>query len=135
MTLKELNQAFWLQQEINGISRQLDEMRERASSIPSAGFDNMPHGNRPRISRTERQAIEIAELENRLNEQKAAREDALARITEYINALQDAKLRYFCRLRFLNGLSWEEISQQINDRCTGSAVRKYVTRYLPMDRE
>ena len=44
MTLKELNQAFWLQQEIAGLSRQLEEMRERASTIPSAGFDNMPHG-------------------------------------------------------------------------------------------
>ena len=42
MTLKELNQAFWLQQEIAGLSRQLEEMRERASTIPSAGFDNMP---------------------------------------------------------------------------------------------
>lgn len=135
MTLKELNQAFWLQQEITGLSRQLDEMREHAGSISSAGFDNMPHGSGPKTSRTERQAVEIIELESRLNEQKAAREDALARITQYIDSLQDAKLRYFCRLRFLNGLSWEEISRQLNDRCTGGAVRKYVTRYLPLDSE
>lgn len=75
MTLKELNQAFWLQQEIAGLSRQLEEMRERASTIPSAGFDNMPHGSGPKISRTEKQAVEIVELESRLNEQKAAKAD------------------------------------------------------------
>ena len=72
MTLKELNQAFWLQQEIAGLSRQLEEMRERASTIPSAGFDNMPHGSGPKISRTEKQVVEIVELESRLNEQKTA---------------------------------------------------------------
>lgn len=128
MTLKELNQAFWLQQEIAGLSRQLEEMRERASTIPSAGFDNMPHGSGPKISRTEKQAVEIVE-------QKAAKEDALARIAEYIDSLEDAKLRYFCRLRFLKGQSWKEISHGMNYRFTDSAVRKYVTRYLPLDRE
>ena len=102
MTLKELNQAFWLQQEIAGLSRQLEEMRE---------------------------------LESRLNEQKAAKADALARITEYIDSLEDAKLRYFCRLRFLKGQSWKEISYGMNYRFTDSAVRKYVMRYLPLDRE
>ena len=135
MTLKELNQAFWLQQEIAGLSRQLEEMRERASTIPSAGFDNMPHGSGPKISRTEKQAVEIVELESRLNEQKAAKEDALARIAEYIDSLEDAKLRYFCRLRFLKGQSWKEISYGMNYRFTDSAVRKYVMRYLPLDRE
>ena len=110
-------------------------MRERASTIPSAGFDNMPHGSGPKISRTEKQAVEIVELESCLNEQKAAKEDALARITEYIDSLEDAKLRYFCRLRFLKGQSWKEISHGMNYRFTDSAVRKYVTRYLPLDRE
>ena len=95
----------------------------------------MPHGSGPKISRTEKQAVEIVELESRLNEQKAAKADALARITEYIDSLEDAKLRYFCRLRFLKGQSWKEISYGMNYRFTDSAVRKYVMRYLPLDRE
>lgn len=136
MTLKELNQAFWLQQEIAGLSRQLEEMRERASTIPSAGFDNMPHGSGPKI-RPDGEASRGDRRTGKPSERAKSRQSGMRwpRITEYIDSLEDAKLRYFCRLRFLKGQSWKEISYGMNYRFTDSAVRKYVMRYLPLDRE
>jgi hypothetical protein len=131
MTVKELSQAFWYQQEIKNNQQRLREMWERAASIHSPSDLKPPvRGGGSQISTVERAATEIADLEATIAEEIRKEEQAVLRIMRYIDALPDGKARCLCRARFLDGKSWECVAESSGYVVTAMAARKYVLRYV-----
>ena len=53
MTVKELSQLYWLNQEIPRDEQRIAELREKAQAAPSPDMSGMPHGSGANTSRTE----------------------------------------------------------------------------------
>lgn len=157
MTVKELSQLYWLNREIELDQQRLDNLdieiakdeeqlarlELEASSPSGPNYDGMPkspsYGNK-----LENAVTRIIELQEILTHKKALRSDCamtiqakqLLCLTErnklerYINDLPDSLLRLIFTYRFVNGLTWYQVSEHIGMRTTEDSVKKMCYRYL-----
>lgn len=157
MTVKELSQLYWLNREIELDQQRLDNLdieiakdeeqlarlELEASSPSGPNYDGMPkspsYGNK-----LENAVARIIELQEILTHKKALRSDCamtiqakqLLCLTErnklerYINDLPDSLLRLIFTYRFVNGLTWYQVSEHIGMRTTEDSVKKMCYRYL-----
>lgn len=157
MTVKELSQLYWLNREIEldqqrlesldveiaKDEEQLARLEFEASSPSGPNYDGMPkshsYGNK-----LENAVVRIVELQEILTRKKALRADCamtiqakqLLCLTErnklerYINDLPDSLLRLIFTYRFVNGLTWYQVSEHIGMRTTEDSVKKMCYRYL-----
>lgn len=128
MTLRELSQLYWLRKEITVNQRRLDELRGRAASIPAGVGDGIPRGSgehRP----VEELAVEIADLCAliRIRQRQCVREKI--RLERYIAGIEDSLTRQIFRLRFVDGLRWEEVAARIGG-VSEHSVKKTCYRHL-----
>ena len=80
---------------------------------------------------------ELKELLRRLGIQKAQLERAEAKVTEnvkaaedFIQGVTDSRMRRLLRYRYLDGLSWPDVSIRMGGRHTAESCRKSVERFL-----
>lgn len=80
---------------------------------------------------------ELKELHKRLVIQKAQMEQAEAKITgniqaveEFIQSVTDSRIRRLLRYRYLDGLGWTEVAIRMGGRHTAESCRKSVERFL-----
>ena len=157
MTVKELSQLYWLNREIESdrerlasldeeIKRdeaQLSSLEEQASSPSGPNYDGMPkspsYGNR-----LENMVINIIELQKIIERKKALRSDCAMtiqakqilclternKLERYIADLPDSLIRMIFTFRFINGLTWAQVSEHIGMRTTEDSVKKMCYRYL-----
>lgn len=157
MTVKELSQLYWLNREIELDQQRLESLDVEiakdeeqlarlefdASSPSGPNYDGMPkspsYGNK-----LENAVVRIVELQEILTRKKALRADCamtiqakqLLCLTErnklerYINDLPDSLLRLIFTYRFVNGLTWYQVSEHIGMRTTEDSVKKMCYRYL-----
>lgn len=157
MTVKELSQLYWLNREIEADQERLANLDEeikrdeehladlelQASSPSSPNFDGMPkspsYGNK-----LENAVYRIIELQDVINHKKALRSDCATtihakqilclternKLERYIAELPDSLLRLIFTYRFINGLTWAQVSEHIGVRTTEDSVKKICYRYL-----
>lgn len=138
MTLKDLSEYRHALDALDRKSEYRAEIYARAISPAGAKLTGMPGGSGPKVSSTERYAEQLALLDEEI---QRLRKDAVqkhASITQYISNIKDGRTRYMFTLRFIDGLSWAAVADEIN-RCSekdsyhdisGDAVRVFVKRYL-----
>lgn len=157
MTVKELSQLYWLNREIESDQErlasldaeirkdeeQLASLEVKASSPSGPNYDGMPksptYGNP-----LENTVIRIIELKNIIERKKALRSDCAMtiqakqilclternKLERYIADLPDSLLRMIFTFRFINGLTWAQVSEHIGVRTTEDSVKKMCYRYL-----
>ena len=157
MTLKELSQLYYLNREIEmdqvrldnldaeikGDEEQLAELERIASSPSSPNYDGMPkspsYGNK-----IENAVARIWDLEASIKRKKALRSDIAMtiqakqilclternKLERYIADIPDSLLRLIFTYRFINGLTWSQVSYSIGVRTTEESVKKMCYRYL-----
>lgn len=157
MTLEELSQLYYLNREIEMNRERLtkldveikeDEERlaelERSASSPSSpNYDGMPkstgYGNK-----IESAVIKIQGVEERIKHKKALRGDIAKTIRDkqnlclverdklerYIAELPTSLLRMIFTYRFVEGLTWGQVSASIGVRTTEDGVKKMCYRHL-----
>lgn len=158
MTVKELSKLYWLNREIEADKarlaeldqqierdeRRLLELEESATSVSALNYDDMPKSPSLGVSQVERAAIELADLRAYIADQKALRQAAadtirakqimcLAernRLETYIAGIPDTLIRLILTYRFINGLSWFQVSEHIGMRTTEDSVKKQCYRFL-----
>lgn len=157
MTVKELSQLYWLNREIEADQERLEsldiEIRRdedqlasleiKASSPSEHNYDGMPKS--PAYSNPlEDTVIRIIELKNIIERKKALRSDCATtiqakqilclternKLERYIADLPDSLLRMIFTFRFVNGLTWAQVSEHIGARTTEDSVKKMCYRYL-----
>jgi hypothetical protein len=128
MTKKELSQLYYLNREIEQLQIRLAELECLATSC-SVKITGMPRasGISDKLSKY---VAEIADLKSLLdlNIKKCFYE--LNRLNRYIQSVGDSEMRMILALRYVNGLSWEQVAASISVYATGDSVRKMHDRFL-----
>ena len=162
MTLKELSQLYWLNREIELDQKRLevldmeiqkDEERlsflESTLSVPScSNYDDMPK-NIGFENKLENDVVRIIDQRESVKQKKNARSNIAATIREkqtrclternrlerYISGISDSLLRLIFTFRFINGLTWAQVSEHIGMHTTEDSVKKLCYRYLKYEKE
>lgn len=132
MTIKELSQLYHLKKEITELGERLYKLKTEAYAASSANLSGMPAptGN---TSKTERYAIEIAALEDMISDRQDRCIDELFKLEQWINMIDDSRLRLIFTYRFVNRLSWVQVAFRIGGYETEDSVKKACYRYLKED--
>ena len=157
MTVKELSQLYWLNREIEADKRRLEELdieikrdeeqlariETKATSASGTKYDGMPkapsYGNR-----LESTVVELVAMQDAISRKKALRSDcAMAiqakqilclternRLERYISNLPDSLLRMVFTYRFVNGMTWAQVSEAVGMKTTEDSVKKLCYRFL-----
>ncbi|MFV0441759.1 MAG: hypothetical protein ACK5LV_10795 [Lachnospirales bacterium] len=127
MTKKELSQLYWLNKEIVEQQRRLDELECLATSCTS-NITGMPKSQGV-VDKISKYAAEIGDLKSLLdlNIKKCFYE--LNRLNRYIESVEDSQMRMILSLRYVNGLSWDQIAFSIGGN-TGDSIRMAHNRFL-----
>jgi len=123
MTKKELSQLYYLNREIKEQQRRLAEVETVATSC-MATITGLPRSNNISDKLAEH-AIEIADLKALLdlNLKKCFYE--LNRLNRYIQSVDDSQMRLILSLRYINGLSWQQIAFSIGETDESYPRRKH----------
>lgn len=127
MTKKELSQLYYLNREIEQDKQRLREL-EAAATNANSKITGIPHaaGTSDKTSL----AAEIAYLRGVTEAKIQQLYYEYRRLIDYINGIDDSCIRQILSLRFINGLSWRQISFSVGDGNTADSVRKACERFL-----
>lgn len=131
MTLQELNILFEKRKALKENMETLAHLRS-ASAVSSPAPTGMPHttGIKDRVSDL---AIEIVELEKRIDRQKEEIEKLEVQVIPFIDGIEIDQTRLIFRLRFLHAMSWAEVADAIGGKNTEDGVKRICYRYLALE--
>jgi len=123
MTKKDLSQLYWLNREIEEQQRRLDELEALATSCTSR-ITGMPR-SKGLVDKLAIYSAEIADLKGLidLNIKKCFYE--LNRLNRYINGIEDSQMRMILSLRYINGMTWQQIAFSIGEHDEQYPRRKH----------
>lgn len=127
MTLQELSQLYYLNREIEHEKKRLKEL-EAAATDTSTKITGLPHVGG--VSDKTAIAAQIAECRVILEARIAQSAVEYNRLMRYINGISDSLTRQIFTLRFVNGLSWNQVALHVGGGNTGDGVRKHTMRFL-----
>ena len=132
MTKKELSQLYYLRKEIKEQQKRLSELEALATNC-TAKITGLPNGNGV-SDKIANYATEIADLKSLLdlNLKKCFYE--LNRLDRFISSVNDSEMRIILTLRYSQGLSWQQIAQNMGVLGDGSTERKKHNRFLKLSR-
>lgn len=115
MTIKEfLNQAFQLDQLIKSKQEELQELRERANSIPIPDWTIERVQGGERSDRVAKTAAAIVDLERELQDDLDSYIQVKSEIHRVIEAVEKPKLKLILQMRYANYKKWEEIQDALD---------------------
>ena len=131
MTMKDLEELFYLEKLIQHEKEQLEELRS-AAGLKSPVLTDMPHapGAKDRIGEI---VPKIVDQTTEIEEHIRQHEELRASIIRFINGIPNARINLIFRLRFIDKKHWEEIADFIGGNETGESARKAATRYLELE--
>ena len=128
MTLKELSQLYYLNREIEMDQRRLEELRTKAEST-AAPFSDMPRSPNTE-NKLERYVADMVDLSMIIATKQQRCIHERNRLERYIQDIDDSLTRQIFTLRFINGLSWEQVAAHIGGGNTDKRVSKICYRHL-----
>ena len=130
LTKKELSELYWLNREIEEEQRKLDEL-EAAATNCTAKITGLPHvaGTHDKIGDL---SILIAEQRELIKSKIERSKKEYERLNSYIESVSNSQMRMILSLRYVNGLSWKQIADNIGVGNTADAIRKKHDRFLKL---
>ena len=117
MTIRDLSQYHNIKVEIDQIKLNIKELE--ATVIGSSKITGIPTSHNNNTSSTERIGIKLAQLKTKLSDKTEELLDEAKKVEDFLETVEDADIRIIIRERFLNGKTWNEVSQTIiADRST-----------------
>lgn len=141
MRKEQLAQIFDLQKEIVEIQADIQKKEKAIEKMEKdgpvvdkvkGGFGGIEHftirgipipGYQRKINLLRANLIALSSLECRLLEKKNE-------IEQFIANIDDSHARRIVRLRFLEGMSWDQVACKVGGGNSEDSVRKYLDRYL-----
>lgn len=120
MNEKELSQLRFLNKEIEQEKKRLAELEAAAAGV-SVNIKGLPHIG---------MAAEIADCKAVIEAKVQACIAEYNRINRYIASIDNSSMRQVLTLRFVDGLSWNQVACGIGGRNTADSVRKACERFL-----
>ncbi len=132
-----------LQEEIRDIRRRAESARRQMERLETEGtvldavkgtrqdgtfgsirIEGFPYADYEKRRRSlQSYLLKLAEMEEKLLELTNQAE-------EYINSIEDSRMRRIVQYRILDGLSWYEVADRIGGRATSEGCRKYFDRFF-----
>lgn len=119
MTKNELSQLYYLNREIEQISRRMASLRYRVKFIKS-------YTNGKCDDAIEKEAEKLTDV---LISQQQKCFDEQRRLENFINTVESSEMRSILAYRYINGLSWQQVAFSIGEH-DESYVRKKHDAYL-----
>ena len=126
--MKNLNKLYFLKIEINELKLEIDGLSE----LNSSKANGMPHSSG--ISDpTAQYFLKKQKLIEKLNKKLEKYIEELTRIENFIDIIEEPEIRIIARMRFIDNLSWKEISKKIHlDR---TVCYRKIKKYLEIKNE
>lgn len=128
MTVRELQELFYLDRLIDREQERLDELRE-AADVKSPALTDMPRspGAKDKLGDIVPQIVDQeAEIEANLRLYVETRE----RLLNYINTLPNARIKLIMILRFIRQKTWQEVAEELGGKETEYSVKQACYRFL-----
>jgi len=126
-------------------NKRLQDIRDTIDSIKSQLGGNGTHVKGDHSDATSNAALHLIKASDKLNsrlvlmnkllaEIEGKREESVAeeiQLTQYINSIEDLRLRVMLSLRFVDGLSWGKVAERVghdSEPATAASVRMYCFR-------
>lgn len=137
MTKNELGQLRDLRKEIRELDVKVEKMQEqRAGKVMDRVHASMPEF--PYVYTTKtitgadekggKRRRELTENELLLLKRRQQAVETEYRISQYINSINDSRIRRIISLRYEEGLSWDKVAANMN--CDRTYPEKLLTKYL-----
>ena len=126
MTKRELSQLYWLNREIRQDQERLRELEEAAEAIVPRYGEGVRSGPRDRVGDLALLICEQRMLIERKRQRACQEQNRLCR---YVSGIEDSLMRQIIALRYLDGLSWNQVAQRIGG-VTEDSVRMAHNRFL-----
>ncbi len=127
MTIQELSQLYHLNREIEQEKRRLQEL-EAAATDTAVKISGLPHVGG--ISDKTAIAAQIADCRGVVEAKIQRSMVEYNRLNRYIANVPDSLTRQIMALRFVNGMSWNQVAMRVGGGNTADGVRMLVNRYL-----
>lgn len=128
MTIKELYNLYYIEQEIKEYELKIIELRELATNI-SPNYNGMPGTTTvsDKVGNTVTAIVEYTQMLEKAIQEKI---EQSIKINAYILAIEDPQLRQIMFLRFVKRLSWQAVANRIGGGNTANGVRMRCNRYV-----
>lgn len=123
MTKKELSQLYWLNREIERDKERLREL-ESAAQPGAQKITGMPSGAGV-ADKIGNYAAEIADLKGIIDANISRCFYELNRLNRYIASVDDSQMRLILSLRYVNGLSWQQVAFSMGETDESYPRRKH----------
>lgn len=116
MTKKELSQLYYLNREIEQLTKQLKDLQQKQK------IQGLPYID------TEDIQIEDCKIALKTKQKMAMQEYNC--LVKYIDKIDDSLSRQIIGLRYISGLSWKQVAFHVGGGNTPDSVRKVHDRFL-----
>lgn len=138
MRKEELEQLNDLRKEISELEAAIDKIKQqktecvmdkvRASGSEFPYIDGFKKISGTNMAAVNKKRERIRKKEKILDERRQRAEEAEIRIMEYINSVQDSRVRRIMQYRYVEGFTWERIASIMNyDK---SYPQRLISKYL-----
>lgn len=127
MTIKELSRLYTLNKEIEQDKHKLTELTTSATDT-SVKITGLPHING--ISNKTALACDIADIKATVEAKIQLSIVEYNKLNRYIASVDDSLIRQIIALRFVKGLKWRDVAQNIGGGNSESSVQMALNRYL-----
>lgn len=134
MNKEQLKQLKYLKTEIEVIKKQIEELDYTTvtDSVKgsSAYFPYVARNFKIEGLDEEGYNYKFKRLRNKLNRKIDELMDLVEGTNEFIDSIEDSLTRQIISLRYINGLTWEQVAESIGGNNTADSVRKVAERFL-----
>ncbi|KHO36729.1 RNA polymerase subunit sigma-24 [Clostridium tetani] len=134
MNKEQLKQLKYLKTEIEAIKRQIEDLDYTIETDKVRGSSS----HFPYVQRSftiegvnyEEYNRKAERLRRKLNKRIKELMDLAEETNEFIENIEDSLVRQIISLRYINGLTWEEVATNIGGNNTADSVRMLCNRFL-----
>ncbi len=134
MDKEQLKQIRYLKNEIEVLKKQIEDLDYTYTKDSVKGSDNeFPYIERRfTISGYDYDTYynKLNRLERKLNRKIEGLIDLVEETYEYIDSIEDSLIRQIITLKYVNGLTWEQVAASIGGNNTADSVRMMCNRFL-----
>lgn len=130
MNLKELNQIYYIDREIEKDERELKELRASVISLTQK-ISDMPRATNVNVKdKTAEYISRILDLEKMIELNLERKQIEKKRIMAFIESIDDSRIRLIFHYRFIKNLHWVEVAKLVSPYETADSARMVVKRFL-----
>lgn len=141
MTKTALEQYISVKQEIREIEARIERLNNKLDRINREGnVKDAVKGGNGGFQTFHIEGFPVAEEDEAkyllsknirlLEERKAKAAELVVRVEEYLNTLDDSRMRRMISMKYIEGMSWCKVAQRMGGRATEDSCKKQMERFF-----